>query len=79
MDTDSLIVYVKADDTYKDFTEDVQARFETSSYEWACNSIECPLPKGKNNWINERWIGRKNQHKIFWFERKNLYLLNRWR
>ena len=33
MDTDSLIVYLKADDTYKDFTEDVQARFETSSYE----------------------------------------------
>ena len=76
MDIDSLIVYIKADDIYNDVAEDVQTRFETSNYELACNSIECWLPKGKNNWITESRIGRKNQHKICWFERKNLYLLN---
>ena len=29
MDTDSFIVYVKADDTYKDIAEDVETRFDT--------------------------------------------------
>ena len=28
MDTDSFIVYIKADDIYKDFAEDVETRFE---------------------------------------------------
>ena len=29
MDTDSLIVYIKSDDTYKYITEDVETRFDT--------------------------------------------------
>ena len=29
MDTDSFIVHVKADDIYKDITEDVETRFDT--------------------------------------------------
>ena len=29
MDTDSLIVYIKADDIYKDIAEDVETRFDT--------------------------------------------------
>ena len=29
MDTDSFIVHVKADDTYKDIAEDVETRFDT--------------------------------------------------
>ena len=33
MDTDSFIVYIKTDDTYKDITEDVKTRFDTSNYE----------------------------------------------
>ena len=41
--TDSFIVYIKADDIYKDITEDVETRFNTSNYE-----LEKPLLKGKN-------------------------------
>ena len=32
MDTDSFIVYIKTDDIYKDFAEDVKTRFDTSNY-----------------------------------------------
>ena len=38
-----FIVYRKADDIYQDISEDVETRFDTSSYEW-----DRPLPKGKN-------------------------------
>ena len=48
MDTDSFIVHVKTDDIYKDIAEDVETRFDTSSYELECNSIERPFQKGKN-------------------------------
>ena len=43
MDTDSFIVYIKTDDTYKDIEEDVETRFDTSNFE-----LDRPLPKGKN-------------------------------
>ena len=43
MDTDSSIVYIKADDIYKDIAEAVETRFDISDYE-----LERPLPKGKN-------------------------------
>ena len=43
MDTDSFIVYIKTDDIYKNITEDVETRFDTSDYE-----LDRPLPKGKN-------------------------------
>ena len=33
MDTDSLIVYIKTDDIYKDIAEDVETRFDTSNYD----------------------------------------------
>ena len=33
MDKDSFIVYIKKDDIYKDITEDVKTRFDTSKYE----------------------------------------------
>ena len=48
MDTDSLIVHAETDDIYKDIAEDVETRFDTSSYELECNSIERPFQKGKN-------------------------------
>ena len=44
----SFIVYIKTDDIYKDIAEDVETRFDISSYELECNSIDRPLPKGKN-------------------------------
>ena len=74
------IVYIKTDDIYKDIAEDVERRFDMSNYESESNSIERPLPKGKNkksNWINERWIRRKNHDKICWIKSKNLQSLNR--
>ena len=43
MDTDNFIVHVKADYISKDIAEDVETRFNTSTYE-----LEKPLPKGKN-------------------------------
>ena len=43
MDIDSFIVHVKTDNIYKDITEDIKARFDTSNYE-----IDRPLPTGKN-------------------------------
>ena len=33
MDTDSFIVHIKTDDTYKDIAEDVEVRFDTSNFE----------------------------------------------
>ena len=66
-DTHSFIVYIKTDDIYKDIAEDVERRFDMLNYEPESNSIERPLPKGKNkksNWINERWIKRKTVTKF---------------
>ena len=42
MDTDSLIIHVKTDSIYKDITEDVETRFDTSYFE-----LDIALPKGK--------------------------------
>ena len=63
MGTDSFIVYKKIDDTYKDITEDVEKRYDTPNYELECNSIEGPLPKGKNKKViglMKDKLGRKN-------------------
>ena len=43
MDTDSFIVYMKTNDIYNDFAEDIETRFNTSNYE-----LDKLLPKGKN-------------------------------
>ena len=43
-----FIVYIKTDEIYKDIAEDVETRVDTSNCELECNSIERPLPKGKN-------------------------------
>ena len=43
LDTDSFIVYIKIDEIYKDIAEDVETRFNTSSYE-----LDKSLPKIKN-------------------------------
>ena len=40
MNTDSFIVNVKTDDLYKDITEAVETRFDTSNFE-----LDRPLPK----------------------------------
>ena len=43
MDTDSLIMNIKTKDFYKDIAQDVEERFDTSSYH-----VDRPLPKEKN-------------------------------
>ena len=48
MDTDSFIVYIKADDIYNDIAEHVETWFDTSNYE-----LDRPLPQGKNNKVIE--------------------------
>ena len=56
INTDNLIVYMKADDIYKDIAEDVD-RFDTWNYE-----VAKPLPKGKKCkaiWLMIDEFGRK--------------------
>ena len=48
MEIDSFIACIKAYDIDKDIAEDVKTRFDTSNYELERNSIDRPLPKGKN-------------------------------
>ena len=43
MDTDSFIMNIKTNDFYKDISNDVENRFDTSNYE-----ANRPLPTGKN-------------------------------
>ena len=43
MDTDSFIMNIKTEDFYKDISNDVEKRFDTSNYE-----ADRPLPTGKN-------------------------------
>ena len=42
MDAETFIVYIKSYHTYKDIAENVETRFDTSSYE-----LKRPLFKGK--------------------------------
>ena len=43
MDTDSFVMHIKTNDFYKDISNDVHNRFDTSNYE-----VKRPLPIGKN-------------------------------
>ena len=43
IDTDTFILFVKADYIFKVIAEDVETRFDTSNYE-----LDILLPKGKN-------------------------------
>ena len=43
MDTDSFMMNIKTEDFYKDISNDVEKRFDTSNYE-----VNRPLPTGKN-------------------------------
>ena len=48
MDTDSFIVHVKTDDIYKDSSEDVETRFDTSNNK-------------TNHYQREKWIKKANR------------------
>ena len=43
MDTDSFVMNIKTEDFYKDISNDIEKRFDTSNYE-----VNRPLPIGKN-------------------------------
>ena len=43
MDTNSFIAHIKTEDIYKDISEDIKKRFDTSNYE-----ADRPLPIGNN-------------------------------
>ena len=43
MDTDNFIIYIRTEDVYEDIADNVEKRFDTSSYE-----VNGPLPAGKN-------------------------------
>ena len=43
MDSNSFTVYIKTDNIYKDITEDVETRFDSSNYE-----LNWPIQKRKN-------------------------------
>ena len=80
MDSDSFIVYTKTDHIYKDITEHVETRFDTSNYELECNSIDRPLPKGKNKKViglMKGELGRKIMTKFVWLRAKTYsYLID---
>ena len=44
MDTDSFIIHIETEDVYEDIADDVEKRFDISSYEVECHSIDRPLP-----------------------------------
>ena len=73
MDTDSFIMIIKTNDFYKDISDDIDNRFDTSNYE-----VKRPLSIGKTSYrINERSIRRKNYYIIYCFKTKNLFLFDR--
>ena len=62
MDTDSFIINIKTNDFYKDISNDVENRFDTSNYE-----VNRPLPTGKNKKIiglMKDELGRKDNYGI---------------
>ena len=48
MDTDSFVINIKTNDFYKDISQDVNERFDTSNY-----TFDRPLPKGINKKVIE--------------------------
>ena len=52
MDTDSFIVYIKANDIFKGIAKDVKTRFYTSNYE-----LDKPLPQS-NQLMKDRLSGK---------------------
>ena len=70
--TDSFILYVKKDEIHKETGEDVETRFDTSSYE-----LNRPLPKCKNKKVIAIMKDELGCKTTFWIRSKNLYLLNR--
>ena len=48
MNTDNFTEYIKTNYIYKDISEDVETRFDTSNKE-----LDRSLPKGKQKWLNQ--------------------------
>ena len=56
IDTDSFIVYIKTDHTYKDIAKDFETRFDTSNYQ-----LDRPIPKEKKKIVSlvKNELGKK--------------------
>ena len=52
----SFIVYIKTDDIYKDISEDVETRFDTSNYE-----SYRPLQQGKMRHTHEQKLTKSDK------------------
>ena len=79
MDTDSFIIYNKTEDFYEDIANDVEKRNDTSNYEVECNSIDRPLPGGKNKKVialMKDELRGKIMREFCCFKTKNLFLFN---
>ena len=63
MDTKNFIICVKPDDIYKNIAEDVETRFDISTYK-----LDRPLPKGKSKKViglMKDKLGGKTMKKVF--------------
>ena len=73
-------IYIRTDDIYKDIPKYIETRFDTSNYKLECNSIERPLPKGKNKKVSglmKNGLGRKIMTKFVWLRAKTYsYLID---
>ena len=64
MDTNTFIIHIKTEDSYKDIVDDVEKWFDTSNYS---EDDKRPLPIGKNEKNNrffQRRINRKDYDRI---------------
>ena len=43
IDRDNLVVYIKANDVYKDIEKDIGSKFDISNFELECNSFDRPV------------------------------------
>ena len=73
-------IYIRTDDIYKDIPKYIETRFDTSNYKLECNSIERPLPKGKNKKVvglMKNGLGGKIMTKFVWLRAKTYsYLID---
>ena len=53
MDTENLVVFIKAGGLYEYITEDVETRFDISNYDF-----ERPLPKEQNKKKQSYWLNK---------------------
>ena len=72
MDTDSFVIHIKTEDSYKDIANDVEKWFDTSNYD---DNDKRPLPIGKNKkkcFFQGRIRRKYYEKKLLDLEQKNM-------